>query len=1159
VVALRSADDNVEQFDATLEHLVAHRLLTRSAIESEADSQVDIAHEALINGWQQLQQWLKERRQAELTRRQLETKVAHWEGLKRAGGLLDAVELSEAENGLNSPDAKELGYSEGLLTLVRESRAAIEAVKREKEAVRQREFEQAQALAVEKSKAAKKAIGFTVTALLIATVAIFFFIDSKQKGEELEKNIVKVEKQKEKFKKQKDQALRTQSLFLADLARQEKEKSNFTNGILLALEALPKSISNPNRPYVFEAATQLYNSVIRLHEHKVFSGHQDRVYHATFSPNGKSVLTASMDGTARLWDIGGQQKIVFEGHHESIRYAEFSPDGKHIVTASNDKTARLWNANTGKQITILKGHESSVRYATFSPNGQFVITTSGKSMFSEMDKLEEKEDNSARLWEVKTGKQLALFKGHTDMVWQAAFSSDSQRIVTSSRDKTAQLWDVDGKQLAVLEGHKNAVWYATFSPNDQYVVTVSGREHGENRPLEKDYTARLWDANSGKIISVLKGHQSDVFHGAFSPDSKLLVTASFDRTARLWNVEKSELITVLEGHTGEIYHTAFSPDGQHIMTTSRDGTVRLWDINDGKQVAILAGHNGLVYQAAFSPDGQHIVTAGINDDWTARLWNFTTNNQLIVLSDDEQFHDIGISPNGQRLVTVIYNRIHKKYVIHLWDLYSKKQIAILGEHKSSYAGFKRFVVSPNSQLVLTISGGSEKSDNFVHLWDANSGEQITVLGVNKNNFEYATFSPNGQLILTISDDESGIEKSVQLWDVNSGKQLSLLTGNESYVRYANFSPDSQRVVTASWDGTARLWDVNSGKQLAVFAGNEKYVDYAIFSPDGQRILTASNSNSDNNHYVKMSIELWDIKSGEQLTIKKYKGYPSEDLAFSPNGQQLVAIFNLNDKYNYSGTVRLWDANNGKQLFSIKKRWGFANAIFSPDSQNLIISGYDDYNAQLWNVSTGKAIYAMQGHKDFVREIISTLNGKHIITTSNDDTARIWPVFSNAQKLIDYANQIVPRCLTPEQRKQFFLPPEPSYDLIEEGEQLAKQGDIKAATVKFKQAQALAPCHKLFPENKAREIAATFLIEKGKALAKQGKIKEAVEQFKQAQAVDGRFKFGNIEDKVQRIATKTLIEKDRTFVEEKKIEEKKIEMKTPSYIVNQFLFIFSVSS
>jgi len=241
VAALRSADDDVEQFDATLECLVAHRLLTRSAIESDADSQVDIAHEALINGWQQLQQWLKERRQTELTRRQLETKVVHWDGLNRAGGLLDVLELAEAENWLDSPDAKELGYSEGLLTLVRESRAAIEAAEREKEAVQQRELEQAQALAEEqrkradeRTKAAKKlrnrfvfAIVFALVAVLAAFTAIIYYEEAKQ---------------------EKNQALHNQSLGLAILAQQEKEKSNFTNGILLALEALPKSISNPNRP-----------------------------------------------------------------------------------------------------------------------------------------------------------------------------------------------------------------------------------------------------------------------------------------------------------------------------------------------------------------------------------------------------------------------------------------------------------------------------------------------------------------------------------------------------------------------------------------------------------------------------------------------------------------------------------------------------------------------------------------------------------------------------------------------------------------------------------------------------------------------------------------------------------------------------------------------
>jgi len=121
-------------------------------------------------------------------------------------------------------------------------------------------------------------------------------------------------------------------------------------------------------------------------------------------------------------------------------------------------------------------------------------------------------------------------------------------------------------------------------------------------------------------------------------------------------------------------------------------------------------------------------------------------------------------------------------------------------------------------------------------------------------------------------------------------------------------------------------------------------------------------------------------------------------------------------------------------------------------------------------------------------------------------------------LIDYANQIIPRCLTPKQRKQFFLPPDPSYVLIEEGEQLAQTGDIEAAVAKFKQAQALAPCHKLDPKYQVAKI----LIEKGRALAKEGQIKAAVELFKQAQKVDGRFKFGGgVEEYARRLSTTDL--------------------------------------
>jgi hypothetical protein len=125
-----------------------------------------------------------------------------------------------------------------------------------------------------------------------------------------------------------------------------------------------------------------------------------------------------------------------------------------------------------------------------------------------------------------------LLKGHTDGVLSAAFSPDGQRVVTASRDNTARLWDAkSGTEIAVLKGHTKSVPSAAFSPDGKHVVTASN-----------DNTARLWDAESGTEIAVLKGHTKSVQSAAFSPDGKRVVTASGDNTARLWDVTWARLV-----------------------------------------------------------------------------------------------------------------------------------------------------------------------------------------------------------------------------------------------------------------------------------------------------------------------------------------------------------------------------------------------------------------------------------------------------------------------------------------------------------------------------------------------------------------------------------------------------------------------------------------
>ena len=488
-------------------------------------------------------------------------------------------------------------------------------------------------------------------------------------------------------------------------------------------------------------------------------------------------------------------RVAFSGHTSLVRSAVFSPDGSRIVTASNDNTARLWDAKTGAAIATLS-HTAPVLSAVFSPDGSRVVTAS--------------VDKTARLWDAKTGAALAILSGHTADVNSAAFSPDSSRVVTASYDKTARLWDAKtGAPLAILSGHTANVNSAAFSPDGSRVVTTSD-----------DSTARLWDATTGAPIATLTGHTERVNSAAFSPDGSRVVTASNDKTARLWDAKTGAALATFSGHTDWLKSAVFSPDGSRVVTTSDDKTARLWDGTTGAALAILSGHAGPVYSAVFSPDGNRVLTASA--DHTARLWDAKTGAALAILSGHTAaVHNTVFSPDGSRIVTASWDNTAR-----LWDAKTGAALATLTGHTSLVYDA---MFSPDGSRVVTASG-----DKTARLWDGKTGAALATLTGHTSVVFAAVFSPDGSRVVTASEDGTA-----RLWDAKTGAALATLTGHTNTVHSAVFSPDGSRVVTASSDETARLWDATTGAALATLSGHTSAVMSAAFSPDGSRVVTAS--------------------------------------------------------------------------------------------------------------------------------------------------------------------------------------------------------------------------------------------------------------------------------------------------------------------------------
>ena len=540
--------------------------------------------------------------------------------------------------------------------------------------------------------------------------------------------------------------------------------------------------------------------------------------------------------------------------------------------------------------------------------------------------------------------KLVLPVGHTAEVRSARYSPNEKYLLTSADDYTARVWDVaSSKLLYTLEDHTFYVRKAVFSPDGTQILTVSW-----------DQTAKIWETATGKHLHTLKGHNFFLTDGAYSKDGKKIITASWDQTAIIWDASNGEKLHELSGHSEYLTKAIFSSDDNWAATSSIDGTVKVWEIITGKLLFDLDKHTDVINAIDVSPDGKKLVS--VSDDGLAIVWETATGRPIIEFNEHsgKQVLSVHFSRDGNKIISSSYDSTAR-----IWDAESGNLLNTLRGHRGPV---RDAWFTPDQLQIVTIG-----DDSTAMRWSA---ETMKLLETYKEENAYPTVSiadpANNNLLIGFSNG------AVRSWGLRKGIAEKSFISHTTPFRLARFTSNGKYFFTLSDDGFVRLWRTSTGKLFRSFKSYRYRPDAVKVSPDGKLLLALS---------ADRKMMLWDIETGKLVHFLDTR---SEVMSANFSGGGKYILTACIDK-----TAKLWETSSGKLIRTITgHNHTVQDAVFNRNA-GMILTASLDKTARVVETANGKLITILSGHNGFINSAVFSKDGKFILTCSSDSTVGLW--------------------------------------------------------------------------------------------------------------------------------------------------------------------------